>query len=125
MNELQHEYRKRAVRNIGCSKLARTLTSQGTMKSIIFYFLLCTSQILAELTILKTTQTIYDKSPKLRIRGSGFEVDDHDIILDLAPNGQNNLVVDKDFMVSKDSDGDGLILKLLGNRRYSFPDNNQ
>ena len=86
------------------------------MKSIIFCFLLCTSQIVASLTILKTTQTIYDKSPKLRIRGSGFEVDDHDIILDLAANGQNKLVVDKDFMVSKDPDGDGLILKLLENR---------
>jgi len=36
--------------------------------------------------------------------------------LDLAANGQNKLVVDKDFMVSKDPDGDGLILKLLENR---------
>jgi hypothetical protein len=87
------------------------------MRSILFFCLVCVSQIFAELTILKTTQYIYDKSPKLRIRGSGFEVDDHDIILDLAPNGQQNLVVDKDFLITKDGDGDGLILKLLGNRR--------
>lgn len=87
------------------------------MRSILFFCFLFTAEIFAELTILKTTQYIYDKSPKLRIRGSGFEVDDHDIILDLAPNGQQNLVVDKDFLITKDGDGDGLILKLLGNRR--------
>ena len=71
----------------------------------------------AEVTVLRTTQYIYDKSPKLRIRGSGFDAQDHDILLDLSANGDSPLVVDKDYMITKDSDGDGLILKLLGNRR--------
>jgi hypothetical protein len=53
----------------------------------------------------------------LRIRGSGFDANDHDILLDLGSAGQPSLVADKVFMISKDSNGDGLILKLLGNRR--------
>ena len=60
---------------------------------------------------------IYDKSPKLRIRGAGFDANDHDINLEIGAMGQPSLITDKDFMVTKDSDGDGLILKLLGNRR--------
>jgi hypothetical protein len=74
--------------------------------------------IVAEVTVLKSSQVVYDKSPKLRIKGSGFDADDHDIKLDLGAIGQPQLIPDKDFMVSKDSDGDGLILKLLGNRKY-------
>jgi len=74
--------------------------------------------IVAEVTVLKSSQVVYDKSPKLRIKGSGFDADDHDIKLDLGAIGQPRLVPDKDFMVSKDSDGDGLILKLLGNRKW-------
>jgi hypothetical protein len=73
--------------------------------------------LLAEVTVLKTVQVIYDKSPKLRIRGSGFDAQDHDISLELAATGQPSLVTDKDFMITKDADGDGIILKLLGNRR--------
>lgn len=74
--------------------------------------------VAAEVTVLKTAQYIYDRSPKLRIRGSGFDAEDHDILLELAPNGQTtSLQVDKDFMITKDPDGDGIILKLLGNRK--------
>jgi hypothetical protein len=73
--------------------------------------------LLAEVTVLKSSQVIYDKSPKLRLKGSGFDADDHDIKLDIGAVGQQPLIPDKDYMVSKDSDGDGLILKLLGNRR--------
>ncbi|RYH23130.1 hypothetical protein EON65_18255 [archaeon] len=83
----------------------------------VLAFLQIVSYIVAEVTVLKATQYIYDRSPKLRIRGTGFDADDHDIILDLSANGQDPLVVDKDFMISKDVDGDGIILKLLGNRR--------
>ena len=80
--------------------------------------LLCSAQyLLAEVTVLKTVQVIYDKSPKLRIRGSGFDADDHDIKLDIGAVGQPPLIADKDFMVTKDADGDGIILKLLGNRK--------
>jgi hypothetical protein len=73
---------------------------------------------LAEVTVLRAASNyIYDKSPKLRIRGTGFDADDHNIVLELSANGQAPLVVDKDYMVTKDADGDGLILKLLGNRK--------
>ncbi len=72
--------------------------------------------LLAEVTVLRAVQVIYDKSPKLRIKGSGFDAQDHDINLEIGASGQP-LIADKDYMVTKDSDGDGLILKLLGNRK--------
>ena len=77
------------------------------------------SCVLSEVTVLKIVQVIYDKSPKLRIRGSGFDADDHDIVLELGASNSPALKADKDYLVSKDADGDGLILKLLGNRRYT------
>eukprot|EP00598_Pedospumella_elongata_P004403 CAMPEP_0184984562 /NCGR_PEP_ID=MMETSP1098-20130426/13493_1 /TAXON_ID=89044 /ORGANISM="Spumella elongata, Strain CCAP 955/1" /LENGTH=941 /DNA_ID=CAMNT_0027508569 /DNA_START=116 /DNA_END=2941 /DNA_ORIENTATION=+ len=73
--------------------------------------------LLAEVTVLRAVQVIYDKSPKLRIKGSGFDAQDHDINLEIGASGQP-LIADKDYMVTKDSDGDGLILKLLGNRKW-------
>lgn len=90
----------------------------GSFSAVFFVIFL--ARIMGEVTVLRTTQYIYDKSPKLRIRGSGFEVPDHDIILDIGSSGQPSLTVDKDYMITKDADGDGLILKLLGNRRYDF-----
>jgi hypothetical protein len=71
----------------------------------------------ATIAITVTNQYIYDKSPKLRIHGTGFTANDHDILLDIEPEGQQSLVKGKEFLVTKDVDGDGLILKLLGNRR--------
>jgi len=62
---------------------------------------------------------IYDKSPKLRIRGTGFDAEDHDIKLDLGVTGQDPLKPDKDYLITKDADGDGIILKLLGNRKWA------
>jgi hypothetical protein len=73
--------------------------------------------VLAEVTVFKSVQVIYDKSPKLRLKGSGFDANDHDIILELAAQNQPTLRVDKDYLITKDADGDGLILKLLGNRK--------
>jgi hypothetical protein len=67
--------------------------------------------------VLKSVQTVYDKSPKLRIRGSGFDADDHDILLELGSSGAPALRVGKDYLVTKDADGDGLVLKLIGNRK--------
>lgn len=67
-------------------------------RSALFSWLLalCSLSIaIGEVTVMKTTQYIYDKSPKLRIRGSGFDADDHDIILELSARGGKNLVVDK------------------------------
>lgn len=89
------------------------------MKLILATFLAAFLQLLvAEVTVLKNVQVIYDKSPKLRIKGSGFDANDHDITLDIGATGQPSLVADKDFMITKDADGDGIILKLLGNRKW-------
>jgi len=74
--------------------------------------------VLAEVTVFKSVQVIYDKSPKLRLKGSGFDANDHDIILELGAQNQPTLRVDKDYLITKDADGDGLILKLLGNRKW-------
>jgi hypothetical protein len=79
---------------------------------------LLASAVLAEVTVLKVTQYIYDKSPKLRIRGSGFDVDSEDTTLFLGATGQP-LVEEKDFLLTKDPYGDGLILTLLGNRKWA------
>ena len=62
-------------------------------------------------------KTIYDKSPEFRINGSGFDADDHDIILTLSASGQDPLKVEEDFLVTKDGDGGGLVLKLIGERK--------
>jgi hypothetical protein len=86
------------------------------MKSISFaLFLVGLEIVFAEVTVLKVVQTIYDRSPKLRIRGSGFEADEHSIILELSAPGQPSLKADKDFLITKDDDG--IILKLLSARR--------
>ena len=71
---------------------------------------------ISEVTVSKVNvQTIYDRSPKLRIRGSGFDVDEHSIILDISASGQPSLKADKDYLITKDDDG--IILKLLSARR--------
>ena len=72
--------------------------------------------VVAEVTVLKVVQTIYDRSPKLRIKGTGFDADDHDITLDISATGQDSLKADKDFLITKDDDG--IILKLLSARRF-------
>lgn len=84
---------------------------------VLLVLALTLALVRSDVTILKTVQTIYNRSPKLRIRGSGFDADDHDITLTLSAQGQPSLKVDKDFMITKDPDGDGIILKLLSNRK--------
>ena len=91
-----------------------------SIQAVLVAFLGSLQLLLAEVTVLRTVQVIYDKSPKLRIRGSGFDAQDHDISLEIGATGQSSLIADKDFMVTKDSDGDGIILKLLGNRRLAY-----
>ena len=74
------------------------------------------SQLSAEVTIVTQVQTIYDRSPKLRIKGVGFDVDDHDIKLTLSSGSEEPLRIDKDFMLTKVEDG--IVLKLLTSRRW-------
>ena len=81
----------------------------------ILSFLFLSSLVYSEVTVLKVVQTIYDRSPKLRIKGTGFDADDHDITLDISAPGQDSLKADKDFLITKDDDG--IILKLLSARR--------
>ena len=38
----------------------------------------------AEVTILSSVQTIYDRSPKLRIKATGLTADEHDISLTMV-----------------------------------------
>ena len=79
-------------------------------------FLVGLEVTLAEVTILKIVQTLYDRSPKLRIKGSGFDADEESILLTLSAPNQPSLKLKKDYLITKDDDG--IILKLLTNRRY-------
>eukprot|EP01006_Ploeotia_vitrea_P031669 TRINITY_DN63986_c0_g1_i1.p1 TRINITY_DN63986_c0_g1~~TRINITY_DN63986_c0_g1_i1.p1 ORF type:complete len:941 (+),score=55.61 TRINITY_DN63986_c0_g1_i1:73-2895(+) len=76
---------------------------------------------LAEVTVLSGVQTLYSRSPKLRIKGTGFDADEHHIFMDLSANGQDSLKLDKDYMITKDDEG--LILKLLSSRKWVDLDN--
>ena len=82
---------------------------------ILLFFSSFLSFINCEITIVQQVQTIYDRAPKLRIKGVGFDADEHEISVDLAANGEENLRMDKDFMLSKVEDG--IILKLLSARK--------
>jgi hypothetical protein len=87
------------------------------MFSLSALVLVCLAHFVrSEVTIVANVQTIYDRSPKLRIRGVGFDADDHDISVTLSSGGGEPLRVDKDFMITKTDDG--IILKLLTARRW-------
>lgn len=61
-------------------------------------------------------QTIYARSPKLRLKGTGFaEIDESDIRVEIGSAGQP-LKQGKDFIVMKAEDG--IILKLLTSRKW-------
>lgn len=82
---------------------------------LVLFLSIFVSVILAEVTVLKNIQTVYNHSPKLRIRGSGFDADKHSILLELSAAGEAALRLDKDFSITKDDDG--LVLNLLSGRR--------
>lgn len=71
---------------------------------------------LSEVTVVSSNQILYDKSPKLPISGTGFDTDEWNTFLDLAANGRA-LVKDRDYMLTKDYNSGGLVLKLLSNRK--------
>mmetsp|Transcript_7995 Transcript_7995/g.13518 ORF Transcript_7995/g.13518 Transcript_7995/m.13518 type:complete len:926 (-) Transcript_7995:225-3002(-) len=72
--------------------------------------------VYSEVTIVAQVQTIYDRSPKLRIKGVGFDAEDHDIKVVLSSGGDEPLRIDKDFMLTKVDDG--IVLKLLTSRKW-------
>jgi len=87
-------------------------------KSGAFFLVCLCNYVIGEVTILiNQPQTVYDRSPKLRIKGNGFDADDHDITLEISAVGQPSLKVNKDFTITKDDQGEGIILKLLSNRK--------
>merc|ERR1719487_446319 len=70
----------------------------------------------AEISMSSAVQTIYSRSPKLRLKGTGFgEVDESDIRVEIGSSGQP-LKQGKDFVVTKGEDG--IILKLLTSRKW-------
>ena len=71
--------------------------------------------VLSEVTITRNVQTVYAKSPKLRIKGEGFTAEEKDISIEIGSIGAP-LRQGKDFTLSKIEDG--IILKLLTNRKW-------
>ena len=85
---------------------------------LILIALSCLSYILAEVTVPRQVQYVYDRSPKFRIRGSGFEATDaHDIFLVVGASNSPPLIADKDYLINVDDAGNGIILKLLTSRK--------
>ena len=77
----------------------------------------CLNLVAAEVTVSKYPQTIYDRAPKLRIIGTGFNVEASAISLGFSSSVGSALVPGKDFLVS--ADDEGLILKASANRRFA------
>ncbi len=80
--------------------------------------LVCLQTVFAEVVVTSKPQTIYDRSPKIRLKGSGFDAEDHDINLEISASGQPPLKMNKDFSLTKDEDGEGVVLKLMANRKW-------
>lgn len=70
----------------------------------------------SEVTVLRFVQMVYDTTPRIRIQGSGFNVPAEMINLDIS-FANSYLKGNKDYSVSLDENGDGLILQLLPGRR--------
>lgn len=71
----------------------------------------------AEVSVLSGVQTLYDRSPKLRIKVSGIsDIDIKKVSIVLGAQSQP-LKGDKDYLLTKDDDGDALVFKLLSNRK--------
>jgi hypothetical protein len=82
---------------------------------IVLVTVLAACFVSAEVTILTQVQTIYERAPKLHIKGQGFDADEHDITIELKASGEDPLRLDKDFILSKSDDG--IVLKLLTSRK--------
>lgn len=75
---------------------------------------------LGEIAVVDFISTIYDRGPMLRIKGSGFDADAHETVLELSSSGQPDLICNMDYTITKDTDNDGIVLKLLTNRRSAI-----
>jgi hypothetical protein len=80
--------------------------------------MLAITNILAEVTIQSGIDTIYDRTPKIRIKWTGFDAEEDDIKVEISSAGQAPLKADKDYTLSKAEDGEGITLKLMQNRKW-------
>ena len=70
----------------------------------------------AEVTVLSSVQTLYSRSPKLRIKGTGFEADEHHIFMELSAPGQPPLKQNKDYFITLNKKG--LLFKLMAKKGW-------
>lgn len=90
----------------------------GILLLLAACFLLVVHVVLADVTVLKVVTVLYDRSPKLRIRGSGFTASSNDTRVTIGTSGGERLVLNEDFTILKDDEAtDGIILKLMSNKR--------
>jgi hypothetical protein len=90
----------------------------GILLLLVACLLLVVHVVLAEFTVLKYVTTLYDRSPKLRIRGSGFTASSNDTRVTIGTSGGASLVLNEDFSILKDEGAtDGIVLKLMSNKR--------
>jgi len=69
--------------------------------------------------VLKVVTVLYDRSPKLRIRGSGFTASSDNTFIDIGTKDGPSLLINEDFTILKDDNStDGIILKLMSNKRW-------
>lgn len=83
---------------------------------VVLLCFLCISSLSAEVTVLQSKLVLYHKTPKLLIRGSGFDASEAEIAIVIGElDSFTPLVQDKDFILAKHEDG--IILTLLQEKR--------
>jgi hypothetical protein len=96
----------------------------GILLLLAACLLLVVHVVLADVTVLKYVTVLYDRSPKLRIRGSGFTASSNDTRVTIGTSGGASLVLNEDITILKDEGiTDGIVLKLMNNKRYESYEN--
>lgn len=75
----------------------------------------CMLAVLGSVIVLRSTNGLYDRAPKLLIRGAGFPTDPNDIFLEISISGSPSLVRNVDYTLTTSEDG--LILDLQSDAR--------
>jgi hypothetical protein len=79
----------------------------------ILFILTLVNNAFGQIKLLFVHQVAYDSSPRIILKGTGFDsINVDDILLELGVTEQPMLVKDQDYSIIKDSDVEGLILKL-------------